>query len=310
MQGYVAVTDHGWYEHLSRQGFWSEVNFWRPSAGAGFRGAPGTPFFFKLKRPHYAICGFGQVNRYLPLPEWRAWECFGEGNGASSYGAMKTRLQEIRARRSSSDTGEIGCIVLSNAVFFPPEFWIPQPVDWSANNLTSKLYDLSRDEGRRIWVACMRHVADLGDLGYWSADASAEAIARYGAGQLVKPRLGQGTFRIAVADAYGGACAVTGEHSLPALEAAHIRPYADSGPHEIPNGLLLRADLHRLLDQGYVTVTRDWRLEVSPRLRTDYENGRSYYPHHGRCIAVPDDPKCRPGEDFLRWHNDNVYLGR
>ena len=309
MQGYVAVTDYGWYDHLSRQGFWSEVNFWRPSAGAGFRGALGTPFFFKLKRPHYAICGFGQVNRYLPLPEWRAWECFGEGNGAPSYGAMKTRLQKIRARRSSSDTGEIGCIVLSNAVFFPPEFWIPQPVDWSANNLTSKLYDLSRDEGLRIWTACIRHVADLGDLGHWSADASGEAIARYGAGQLVKPRLGQGTFRIEVADAYGGACAVTGEHSLPALEAAHIRPYADAGPHEIPNGLLLRADLHRLFDKGYLTVTRELRVEVSGHLKTDWANGRSYYPLNGRKIIPPANPVLHPSPEFLRWHNDNVYRG-
>ncbi len=309
MQGYVAVTDDGWYEHLSRRGFWSEVNFWRPSARAGFRGAAGTPFFFKLKHPHNAVCGFGQVNRYVPLPEWLAWECFGEGNGAPSYGAMKARLQKIRARRSSSDTGGIGCIVLSNAVFFPREFWIPQPADWSANNLTSKRYDLSRDEGRRIWMACMGHVTELGDMGYWPAEASGEALVRYGKGQLVTPRLGQGTFRIAVADAYGGACAVTEEHSLPALEAAHIRPYADAGPHEISNGLLLRADLHRLFDKGYLTVTPELRLEVSDRLRDDYENGRSYYPHHGRGIAVPDDPKYRPGEDFLRWHNDNMYLG-
>ena len=26
------------------------------------------------------------------------------------------------------------------------------------------------------------------------------------------------------------------------LDAAHIQPYADGGSHEIPNGLLLRAD--------------------------------------------------------------------
>jgi putative restriction endonuclease len=46
---------------------------------------------------------------------------------------------------------------------------------------------------------------------------------RYGAPLLVEPRLGQGTFQVAVADAYGCACAVTGEHTLPALEAAQIQ---------------------------------------------------------------------------------------
>ena len=310
MQGYVAVTDYGWYEHLSRQGFWSEVNFWRPSARARFRGAPGTPFFFKLKHPHNVICGFGQVNRYDALPEWLAWECFGEGNGAPSFDAMTARLANIRARNKSSDSGSIGCIVLSNAVFFPPEFWIPQPADWAANNLTSKRYDIAHGEGLRIWSACMRHVVDLGELRYWPVDApSGEALERYGKGQLVRPRLGQGTFRLSVEDAYGCACAVTAEHSRPALEAAHIKPYKREGPHEITNGLLLRADVHRLFDKGYLTVTPERRLKVSPRLRTEFENGHTYYPHDGCRINLPANPVLHPKPDLLRWHNDNVYLG-
>jgi putative restriction endonuclease len=64
-------------------------------------------------------------------------------------------------------------------------------------------------------------------------------------------------------DAYGRACAVTQEHSLPALEASHIQPYAKDGPHDVRNGVLLRADLHRPFDQGYVTITPEYRLEVS-----------------------------------------------
>ena len=68
---------------------------------------------------------------------------------------------------------------------------------------------------------------------------------RYGAPVLVRPRLGQGTFRVAVMDAYARTCAVTGEHSLPALEAAHIRAYTSSGPHEVKNqdlGFVLAVD--------------------------------------------------------------------
>jgi len=61
-------------------------------------------------------------------------------------------------------------------------------------------------------------------------------------------------------------------NSLPALEAAHIRPFAKEGPHEVRNGLLLRADLHRLFEQGYLTVTPEYTLDVSDRLRYDYHN--------------------------------------
>jgi hypothetical protein len=50
--------------------------------------------------------------------------------------------------------------------------------------------------------------------------------------------LGQGTFRVAVTDLYGRRCAVSGEKTLPILDAAHIRPYADGGPHSVNNGLL------------------------------------------------------------------------
>jgi putative restriction endonuclease len=124
---------------------------------------------------------------------------------------------------------------------------------------------------------------------------------------LVRPRLGQGTFRVAVMDAYGRTCAVTGEHSLPALEAAHIRSYTSAGPHEVKNGLLLRADFHRLFDQGYVTVSSDYRLQVSPRLKLDYQNGRSYYPFDDTPIRVPDDERLRPDPEYLAWHRASVY---
>jgi putative restriction endonuclease len=108
-------------------------------------------------------------------------------------------------------------------------------------------------------------------------------------------------------DAYTRACAVTREHSLPALESSHIQPYAKNGPHDVRNGVLLRADLHRLFDQGYLTITPEYRVEVSPRLRLDYQNGRSYYPLHGSMVSLPAAPDDTPGADFLRWHNEHVY---
>ena len=138
---------------------------------------------------------------------------------------------------------------------------------------------------------------------------TAQPLARYGEARLVRPRLGQGTFRIAVLDAYGRGCAVTEEHSLPALEAAHIQPFAYDGPHEVPNGLLLRADLHRLFDTGYVTVTPKLRLEVSARLKTDYHNGRSYYPLHGAPVRIPSVAAHRPQPAFLEWHNEHCFRG-
>jgi putative restriction endonuclease len=308
VEGWVAVTHHDWFDFLAREPRREEVNFWSPSDYYAFHGTPGAPFFFKLKAPRNAIGGFGYVASFTRLPEWLAWECFGEGNGAASLDELSSRLGNLRERnelRGSGGPSQIGCIVLVQAVFFPPERWIPQPADWAARNLRYKRYDLSVGEGARIWNACLERAANLAvrrDL-----PMALEEPARYGEAMLVRPRLGQGAFRVAVTDAYDRACAVTHEHSLPVLEAAHIVPYSRGGLHDVNNGLLLRSDLHRLFDLGYVTVAPNLRLEVSGRLRGDYENGRTYYPLHGADINVPSRTALRPDPALLSWHNEHVF---
>ena len=317
MHGYVAVTHHRWFEHLATRRVWEEVNFWRPSAYHAFNGPAGSPFFFKLKSPHNAIGGFGLVACFARLPDWLAWECFGEANGASTFDEMEQRLNEIRTRNKFVESGpipEIGCILLSSAVFFPRELWVAQPADWAPRNLTYQRYDLEQSEGQRIWRECQERLQMLrGDVTNFPISVVFEQLSstdeRFGAPRLMRPRLGQGTFRVAVTDAYGRSCSVTGEHSLPALEAAHIRPYKNEGPHEVRNGLLLRADLHRLFDQGYLTVTPELRLRVGERLRRDYANGRTYYPLDGASLNVPTSQGELPSPDYLAWHNDHVFRG-
>ena len=308
MRGYIGNTDFDWYEFLRARSPLEEVNFWLPSGRNMLRIEPGTPFFFKLKKPHYAIGGFGVVARAEVLPAWLAWDSFGIANGASTFPTMRRRIEKYRESNEADLAGDyaIGCVMISSPTFFPKESWIPQPVDWKANNVRGEYYDLVSGEGQRVFAECL-------DRATGSEVATAitllkDPAPRYGTPSLVAPRLGQGTFRIAVTDAYGRACSVTGEHSLPVLEAAHIRPYSEDGPHAVANGLLLRSDLHRLFDRGYVTVTPDLRFEVSRRLREDFSNGRSYYPLQGNPISVPPESDLQPRPDFLRYHNEDVFL--
>jgi putative restriction endonuclease len=123
----------------------------------------------------------------------------------------------------------------------------------------------------------------------------------------MKPRLGQGAFRIVVTDAYSRKCCVTGERVLPVLQASHIRPYSGGGEHRINNGLLLRSDLHVLFDRGYVTITPDLNLEVSRRIREEFENGRDYYALHGRQVVSPAAAGNRASKVNLEWHNEHVF---
>ena len=311
MIGTIAVTDMGWYEFLSRRSL-LEVNFWTPSDRRRFSAPEFSPFFFKLKAPHRAIAGFGYFAKWSSLPDWLAWECFGEGNGCESLDALQARLAAIRSRIGYVESGPvsaIGCILLVQPVFFPPDAWIPQPRDWRDRTVSSDTYDLTAGEGKRIWEQCLAQAHLSGPVDARLPQVAGPAAPKYGVPRLVTPRLGQGTFRVSVTDAYSRACAITSEHSLPALDAAHIRSYAKEGPHEVANGILFRADLHRLFDKGYVTVTPDHRLEVSQRLKADYSNGRSYYPLSGQALGLPTHAKDRPAAEFLGWHNENVYLG-
>jgi putative restriction endonuclease len=313
VRGFLANTDSTWFAFLRDRQPLEEVNFWQPSGGDAFRAlAPGEPFFFRLKKPHYAVGGFGFFARHEVVPAKLAWEAFGERNGAATFDEMCARIERYRRGQPPDPHRQyrVGCIMISQPVFFDDADWVKEPADFSRNIVRGAGYDLSEGEGRRIWDACVERVTAHRVPVAAEAEAQVAAAAegpRFGAPQLVRPRLGQGTFRVAVTQAYGSACAVSGEHSLPVLDVAHIQGYAAGGPHEVRNGLLLRTDIHRLFDRGYVTVTPDHRFLVSGRLREEFENGRTYYALHGREILTPRDPADRPDPALLRWHNERVY---
>jgi hypothetical protein len=67
-------------------------------------------------------------------------------------------------------------------------------------------------------------------------------------------REGQASFRAKLIKHYGSRCMVTGETIDSIIEAAHIIPYCGPDSNRVENGLLLRVDIHRLFDQGLLTI--------------------------------------------------------
>jgi putative restriction endonuclease len=315
-RGYVGLSDPEWYGYLVRRPHLDEVNFWQPHGGRNFRAIdPGSPFFFKLRSPLKAIAGFGFFQRYESLPAWLAWKCFQDGNGAGDFESMIRRINRLRKGSPPSQRpGDfaIGCIMISAPMFFPQTDWVSAPSDWAATGIQQgKTYQLDTGEGLRIWTECLNR-ATMGTR-YWNVESVEPLVAgdapRYGPAVNVRPRLGQGLFSLAVRDAYRGACAVTNEHSIPVLEAAHILPYSDGGEHCVDNGLLLRRDLHCLFDRGYVTVSPDYVFRVGDSLRDEFHNGRTYYELHDRRIEIPEQASARPSRQYLEWHRDKIFRG-
>lgn len=308
----VAVTDGDWFNQLRQIPDLKEANFWSPSDSTFRALQPGELFLFKLHSPNNFIVGGGVFAHANSMPCSLAWEAFGESNGATSLAQMRARIAKYRrVRPDERDDFVIGCRVLTQPFFLDRTRWLPIPESFALTTVTFKTYSTDEVEGRRLWEAIAGSVPNAERLPEVAPSTELTDLeqARYGDPILIRPRLGQGAFQILVTDNYGRRCAVSGERTLPALDAAHIRPFADGGPHQVSNGLLFRRDIHSLFDLGYVTVSPSFKFEVSRKIREEYENGRDYYSLHGTDIRVPDDPTRRPNQSALIWHNENRFKG-
>nr|WP_297387178.1 HNH endonuclease signature motif containing protein [uncultured Roseateles sp.] len=138
-----------------------------------------------------------------------------------------------------------------------------------ADAMTQGLFDPSEDARRRIMSAIVQ-------------------------------REGQPAFRQTLLHAYGGACAISGCAVEALLEAAHIVPYR--GPHTnvAQNGLLLRADLHKLFDLHLLSIDPVTRVvRLSEELK-----GSEYACLDGIALRRTSEPAMAPASEALRHHEE------
>lgn len=305
---FLGVTHKPWFDFLSAAGP-DEVNFWQPSGKGEFKALrPGDLFLFKLKAPYNAIAGGGVFGHASLAPMSLAWEAFGTKNGNPDLADMRHTISKLRREKTGAALGEredpiIGCRILTQPFFWEPDLWIPVPDSFSPNTVVGKGYATDEADGLRLWHAVQDRLTISP-----SSSMVAEQRQRFGAPVQMPQRLGQGAFRMKVTDGYARRCAVSGEKTLPILDAAHIKSFAAGGEHDMSNGLLLRTDIHRLFDLGYVTITERGQFAVSERLKADFDNGVHYYAMQGREISQPRRGYALPSPEALQWHREHRYL--
>jgi len=262
MEPFIALTDKAWFDFLhsrSTSSVVDEVNFWSPQSIEPMkRIETGERIFFRLKTPYSAIAGYGFFASFRVLALDLAWEVFGWKNGDPSKLSFLQRIGQYRnvdlfehgARR-----GPLGCTILRSACFWPRERWISwgREMEWAPNIVRGK----TERDARRIGLLLNAIEADVPeDLRaepFVLADIDGRSIVL----RTQIAREDQGSFRTRVLEAYDGRCAITGEHTEPVLDAAHIQPYLGPRSNHLQNGLLMTKEFHALFDQGYVTVTPD-----------------------------------------------------
>lgn len=309
MKIYVYPTDSEWFDYLSDRPHTDEVNFWRPGGKQAFTQlAPGELLLFKRKGKLNRIAGGGVFLQFGMQSIADAWKAFGDKNGRPDFQQFRVAL----AKHGEDDPDRpIGCVVLINPVFLPREDWIETPADFPMSSPQGTAYDATKGTGRRLyeWAstvlfsASARRVAEAPETSEYAPTLG----AMWSEPVLARRRLGQGGFKVVVSEIYQRRCAISGERTMPVLEAAHIRPVSEGGQHMLPNGLLLRVDIHTLFDAGYIGITPDYRVRVSRHLKGNWSNGRIYYAHDGQELRLPHAAAARPSKELLEWHSDTVF---
>ncbi len=124
---------------------------------------------------------------------------------------------------------------------------------------------------------------------------------------LIQVRIKQSFFRKAVLSSYGGRCCITRISEPRLLVASHIVPWnADAKNRLNPrNGLCLSALHDKAFDRGLITITDDFRVDISPVLSKSEEEPfirDTLIAIRGQVIALPE--KFRPDIKFLRRHRE------
>lgn len=89
---------------------------------------------------------------------------------------------------------------------------------------------------------------------------------------MCETRPDQQEFRRKVAERDGLRCAISGCEIADVLDAAHLLPRAQCGPDDPENGIILRADLHRLFDAGLLKLDYGGIVTISDAITDqDYQ---------------------------------------
>lgn len=120
-----------------------------------------------------------------------------------------------------------------------------------------------------------------------------------------KDRRLQTRFRCVLLQVYENTCCVSQCSITPTLEAAHIVPSSSPRSFDPRNGLLLRADLHRLFDKNMLGIDPDSR---TVRLHKALANSKEYGHFNGGKIREPKPRSYRPIDEALqrKWRHFDI----
>jgi len=126
----------------------------------------------------------------------------------------------------------------------------------------------------------------------------------------VKTRVNQSVFRTMVLNNYYSKCCITGINIPDLLVASHIIPWSKNEKERLNprNGLCLNTLHDKAFDKGFLTVTPDFKIKISPQLQTtpnDITVSEFFLKYENKTIQIPD--KFVPSKPFLDYHYQEIF---
>lgn len=236
----------------------------------------------------YCQMPFGKMHRGNPEIIWLARLI---GRTPSSVAMKLVNFASLDPAITS--TGRAG---LGNASAGDRTIWGEFHEDWESLALESKKI---LDELSKSAALSKRNAFELVDDSTINYEGLTKAVT-------VEVRVKQAFFRKAVLSSYRNRCCISKIQEPKLLVASHIVPWSEDIQNRLNprNGLCLSTLHDRAFDQFLITVTLDYQIQVSKKLKLQKDNpvlDIAFIKMHGKKITLPE--KFWPDEEFLAWHN-------
>jgi len=296
----VAPTDLDWFQQLRSEGVKGEViNFWTPTPWNISRLQANDKLYFMLKSPIRKIGGYGTFVEYKNMKASDAWRVYGRDNGVENLSELISRTDGYKSKNTKKELTidpEIGCILLKDLEFYDDNnfktdeedgiSFPKQVVKLKYFNKREKI--ISKEKVTTIKVSKSFELID-------SSKVKRKQLTQ-------KERKGQAGFRRDILKIYDNSCSVTGITQKEVLEAAHIQGYVNEESNNVQNGICLRVDIHKLFDNGLITIDSEYKVLISTMLKsTEYES------LNGKKINLPQNKTYYPSATALENHNKLVF---
>lgn len=127
--------------------------------------------------------------------------------------------------------------------------------------------------------------------------------------QVVKVRVNQSFFRSSILASYNNTCCITGIQHPEFLIAGHIKPWSIDEKNRLnpQNGIAINALHDKAFENGYITITTDYKIKISPILlkNKNQQTLDFFSKFNDQSIILPS--RFLPDVEFLKYHNEERF---